>query len=86
MAQLKERGIRAKYLQMRTLWPFPVEKVEQFIAGCREVFVVENNYSGQLSSLIRSQVSSTLKMRNILKYSSQSFRPIEISTQVQKAL
>lgn len=86
MAQIKERGIRAKYLQMRTLWPFPVEKVEQFIAGCREVFVVENNYSGQLSSLIRSQVSSTLKMRNILKYSSQSFRPIEISTQVQKAL
>jgi 2-oxoglutarate ferredoxin oxidoreductase subunit alpha len=86
IAQLKERSVRAKYLQMRTLWPFPEKKVEQFVAGCREIFAVENNYSGQLGSLLRSQIKSPVKIKNILKYSGQSFRPVEISTQIRKTL
>jgi len=55
--QLKEKGIPAKYLRMRTLWPFPSREVERFVEGCRKIFVVENNYSGQLGSLVKSQVS-----------------------------
>jgi 2-oxoglutarate ferredoxin oxidoreductase subunit alpha len=86
IAQLKEKRIRAKYLQMRTLWPFPSKRVEQFVAGCREIFAVENNYSGQLGSLLRSQIKSPVEIKSILKYSGQSFRPVEISTQIQKAL
>jgi len=86
MMQLKEKGINTKHLQMRTLWPFLPKGVERFMAGCREVFIVENNFSGQLSSLVKSRVRSIAKIRNILKYSSQSFRPVEISTQIQKAL
>ncbi len=84
--QLKKKGIKAKYLQMRTLWPFPSKKVEEFIATCKEIFVVENNFSGQLSSLLKSQVRLPFKMRNILNYSSEAFRPQEISLQIQKAL
>jgi len=86
IAQLKERRIRAKYLQMRTLWPFPAKRVEQFVAGCREIFVIENNYSGQLGSLLKSPIKSPVKIKNILKYSGQSFRPVEISTQIRKTL
>jgi len=86
ITQLEKNGIRAKYLQMRTLWPFPSKKVEEFIATCKETFVVENNFSGQMSLLLKSQVRMSFDARNILNYSSQAFRPQEISTQIQKAL
>lgn len=84
MIQLKEKGIGTKYLQMRAIWPFPSRKVEEFIQGCREIFVVENNFSGQLSSLIRSRVRNAPEMKNILKYSSHAFRPKEITEEVQR--
>lgn len=86
ITQLKEKGIRAKYMQMRTLWPFPRKKVEEFLGSCREVFIVENNFSGQLSRLIRSQVQVPIRIKNILNYSSQAFRPLEISAQIQRAV
>ncbi len=86
ITQLERNGIRAKYLQMRTLWPFPSKKVEEFIATCKETFVVEDNFSGQLSLLLKSQVRLPFAPRNILNYSSQAFRPREISTRIQKGL
>lgn len=86
IAQLKDRKIRAKYMQIRTLWPFPWKKVEEFLDSCKEVFVVENNFTGQLGQLIRSQVQMPIRIKNIVKYSSQAFRPQEISSQIQRAV
>lgn len=84
--QLKKKGINSKYLQLRALWPFPSRKVEQFIGSCKEIFVVENNFTGQLANLIRSQVRPTAEIRNIKKYSSLAFRPHEISNPIQRLL
>lgn len=86
MEKLQVKGVKTKYLQMRTIWPFPSKKVEAFTSGCREVFVVENNYSGQLSFLIRSQVSHLPKVRSILDYSGLPFRPLDIMKEIEKAL
>ncbi len=85
MTQLNDKGIRAKYMQIRTLWPFPRKRVEEFLGSLKKVFVVENNFSGKLARLIRSQVYRPIRMKNIVKYSSQAFRPREISSQIQKA-
>jgi len=84
MGQLQERSLETKYLQIRTLWPFHTEEVEEFLAGCRRVFVVENNYSGQLSSLIKGQVIGCPEIRSILNYSSQTFRPQEITAEIEE--
>ncbi len=86
MDQLQERGIEAKYLQIRTLWPFHSEEVEDFLSGCRHVFVVENNFSAQLSALIKSQVKRMPGIDSILNYSSQTFRPQDISTEIERIL
>ncbi len=88
LVQLKEKGIVAKYLQMRTLWPFPAKKVGEFISSCDAVYIVENNYSGQLSRLIQSQlrIPARVQVKNILNYSSLAFRPREISTKIQRTL
>lgn len=86
MEELRTVKMKTKYLQMRTLWPFPGKAVEDFLEGCRHVFVVENNFSGQLHDLIRSQTQPDARMHKILNYSSMSFRPVEISTQVMRAV
>jgi 2-oxoglutarate ferredoxin oxidoreductase subunit alpha len=86
LTQLKKTGNEAKFLQMRTLWPFPRKEVEKFLESCKEIYVVENNFSGQLSHLIRSQVQVPFKAQKILKYSSQAFRPRDISAHIKKAL
>ncbi len=84
--ELGEDNINAKNLQIRTLWPFPVKRVSDFIRSCEFVFIVENNYSGQLHDLIHSQVKPEAKMQKILNYSSVAFRPIDISSQIKKAV
>jgi 2-oxoglutarate ferredoxin oxidoreductase subunit alpha len=84
--QLGEDGIPTKYLQLRTLWPFPSAEAEEFFRGARHVFVVENNFSGQLARLIASEVRPVPRFVNILKYSSQPFRPVEVARKIRKAV
>ena len=82
MDQLGEQGISVKSLQIRTLWPFSVAEVEGFMRSCKTVFVVENNYSGQLSRLIQGQGVDCSRIHKINKYSGHTFRPIEIAESI----
>ena len=84
--QLKDLGIEAKFLQIRTLWPFLDKDVNEFILTCKKVFVVDNNYEGQLAQLIQSQVRTQTELNNILNYSGHTFRPADISDPIRKAL
>jgi len=84
--RLQEQGVQTKYLQVRTIWPFPSREVEAFFSSCRKVFVVESNYSGQLHSLIRSQVKHLPELKSIRNYSSLAFRPLEVLKEIEKAL
>ncbi len=86
LEQLKGSGITARFLQIRTLWPFLKKDVEKFILSCKKIFVVDNNYSGQLAQLIQSQVRSQTELNNILNYSGLTFRPRDISGPIRKAL
>jgi 2-oxoglutarate ferredoxin oxidoreductase subunit alpha len=86
IAQLKEKGIMAKYLQLRTLWPFPAKEVEEFIKESEKIFFVENNFSSHLCQLTRSQVEVAFKSGKVVKYSGRPFRPQEISSEIEKAL
>ena len=86
MSQLEKKGIHSKFLQLRTLWPLAHREVKKFLEKSREVFVVENNFTGQLRNLIQSQVEPGVKLRNINKYSGLAFRPKEISIPIQKAV
>ncbi len=86
MEQLHNSGIEAKYLQIRTLWPFLSTEVEDFIVNCKQVFVVDNNYEGQLAYLIKSHMAQKKEIMHILNYSGHTFRPQDISGFIRKAL
>ncbi|MCP8316786.1 MAG: 2-oxoacid:acceptor oxidoreductase subunit alpha [archaeon] len=85
MDQLKLKGIEAKFLQIRTLFPFPEDEVLEYVKNVEKIFVVENNATGQLASLIKANLGS-YKILSILKYDGRAFRPIEISSKIKEAL
>jgi len=76
--RLANDGVLTRFLQLRTLWPFPDEAIKEFVRGADHVFVVENNYTGQLMQLIRAVVGPLEKLHGVRKYDGRPFRPIEI--------
>lgn len=76
--ELRAKNIASRFLQLRTLWPFPAAEVREFLAESRELFVVEHNFSGELATLIRSQVSPCGEIKSILNYSTRPFTPRDI--------
>jgi 2-oxoglutarate ferredoxin oxidoreductase subunit alpha len=54
--QLAQEGIRVRAVQLRLLWPFPVEELEGILADAAPLVMVEGNYSGQMNTLMRAQL------------------------------
>ena len=83
--RMARNGIATRFLELRTLWPFPEDEVRDFIADAKHVFVVENNYTGQLERLIRYVVGPLERMHRVLKYNGRPFHPIEIIDAIEEA-
>ncbi|GAC1544416.1 MAG: 2-oxoacid:acceptor oxidoreductase subunit alpha [Candidatus Velthaea sp.] len=81
--RLCSAGLPVRFLQMRTLWPFPDDEIKAFVRGAQHVFVVENNYTGQLERLIRAVVGPLDALRGVRKYNGRPFRPIEIIDEIR---
>jgi 2-oxoglutarate ferredoxin oxidoreductase subunit alpha len=82
--RLAAGGVLTRFLQLRTLWPFPDDEIKEFVRGAQHVFVVENNYTGQLMQLIRAVVGPLDALHGLRKYDGQPFRPIEIIEAVRR--
>ncbi len=55
-----------------------------FLDSCDEVYVVEQNQSGQISNLINLKFGRHKQMHNILRFDGNLFRPREISNRVME--
>jgi 2-oxoglutarate ferredoxin oxidoreductase subunit alpha len=77
-------GVATRFLQLRTLWPFPDDEVQSFIRDAEHIFIVENNYTGQLARLIKVVTGPLPHMHSVLKYNGKPFRPIEIIEAIGK--
>ncbi len=82
--RMARSGVATRFLELRTLWPFPEDEVRDFIADAKHIFVVENNFSGQLERLIRYVVGPLDRMHRVLKYNGRPFRPTEIVDAIEK--
>src|SRR5665213_3578406 len=82
--RLAADGVLTRFLQLRTLWPFPDDDIKELLRGAPHVFVVENNYTGQLMQLIRAVVGPLDALHGLRKYDGRPFRPIEIIDEVKR--
>lgn len=85
MAQLKHAGIIANFLQIRTIWPFPVKIVDKVFEQANRTLLVEQNYTGQLGGLIREQTGHVTDGR-FLKYDGRPIYPEEVFHEAKEAL
>lgn len=76
--RLKEKGEKVGHLQIKVLYPFPAEGVKDKIAKAKKVYVIENNATGQLMKLLKSEIKEHEKYQSILKYDGDPFTVKEI--------
>lgn len=82
---LKDKHINLKYIRIRTLLPFPAEELKMLLKDAKRIFVVENNYTAQLATLLRSSLGS-LNIINILKYDGRAFKPKNIYKKIEEVI
>ena len=82
---LEADGIRCNFLQVRYMSPFPNELVAKYLTNTRKKILIENNYSGQLGSLIREHTGITIDGK-VLKYNGRPFSQNEIFEGVKESL
>lgn len=86
MVQLEERGVKVKFHQLRTVFPLLEDDLNEFLDPLETVFVVENNYQGQLARMIKGISKDNSKIVNITKFDGTSFKPIEITNAILNSI
>ena len=74
---LEARGIPARLVQVRTVYPLHGETLVPLLNGATRPLLVEGNFSGQLGRLIRTETGVAIPDR-LLKYDGEPFYPMEI--------
>ena len=85
MKLLDRDGIKANFLQIMYISPFPTNTVSKIIETSKRTVIVENNKTAQLASLIREKTGKEVEHK-ILKYDGRQFFPTEIYQRVKEVL
>ena len=74
--------VTVEYLQISYLKPFPKEKVKKEIEKSKKIFLIENNVTGLLGTVLREETGILIKNK-ILKYDGRPFTPSEIIKKIK---
>ena len=80
---LQGEGLDVNLLHLNELWPFPAEAVSAVLDQASRSFVVENNATGQLARLIRSETGKKVT-GEVLKFDGRPFTPALIVGELKK--
>lgn len=82
---LERDGIKARFLHLVYVHPFPADKVKEVLGSSDESFIVENNFSAQMAGVIRENTGIAVENR-VLKFDGRQFYPGEIYSSIMGAL
>jgi len=85
MKMLARDGVRANFLQLVYLSPFPAKRVGEILSKARKLILVENNKTAQLGGVIREH-TGVLIPDQILRYDGRPFTPEKIHHKVMEVL
>ncbi|MDO8563307.1 MAG: transketolase C-terminal domain-containing protein, partial [Candidatus Limnocylindria bacterium] len=77
MKLLEAQGMKINFVQCRLMKPFPAGPIEALLRRAKRLVLVEENYSGQLGSLIAEHTGVRIEQR-ILKYDGRPFSEDEL--------
>jgi len=76
--RLENDGLKVNQLHVRLVWPFPTEEIKPYVENAKTVIVVENNATAQLANQIKMHVGMHDKIKSVLKYDGNPFKPNEV--------
>jgi 2-oxoglutarate/2-oxoacid ferredoxin oxidoreductase subunit alpha len=82
---LRENGIKAGLFTIKTVWPFPEEKVNELSKNIKNIYVPELNY-GQMVLEVQRVVSNACNVVGINKYNGEIITPDEIVNKVMEVV
>jgi 2-oxoglutarate ferredoxin oxidoreductase subunit alpha len=82
---LEADGKKVNFLQCRLMRPFPAQAVGDILRKAKRIVSIEENYSGQVASLIAEQTGVLIKDR-INKYDGRPFSEDEMVRAISNAL
>jgi 2-oxoglutarate ferredoxin oxidoreductase subunit alpha len=80
---LRKEAASINMLHLNELWPFPAKAVADAVSKARNSYAIENNATGQLARLIKTETGYDVSGR-ILKYDGRPFTPAYIAQAVRK--
>lgn len=80
--ELNAQGENAGLAQLKVLHPFQPEGLEELINSAKQVYVVENNWSGQLANIIKKELLIGDKIKSITKFDGNPFTKQDILRQM----
>ena len=80
---LRKQGANVNMLHLSELWPFPTRAVADAVSKASNKYVIENNATGQLARLIKTETGYDVSGR-ILKFDGRPFTPACIAEAVRK--
>lgn len=83
LAQFRDGPTRVGRVQVRQIWPLPLEQLREVTAGARQVLVVEENSTGELHALMAMHGLVDERFHSLLKYDGSLYLPEEITEAVQ---
>lgn len=86
IGRLEDDGLKVNHAHVRQLMPFPSDILKEQMQKAKKVVVVENNATGQLTSLIKMNVGMAEKMVHVGKYDGNPFLPAEIYKECKELL
>lgn len=83
--ELSLAGERVAHLHIGVMAPFPVARVTRLVQGANRVVVVEQATTGQLASLIKSQVGGHGKLTSYIRYDGIPLGKTDVITACKEA-
>lgn len=77
ISMLKDEGLKAGFIQVRLISPFPTESIKEAFKGKKCIIDIEDNYSGQLGEVIKEKTGIAPNY-HILKYSGRPMTTTEV--------
>jgi len=83
MKKARDEGLRVGMVRIKTLWPFPTEKIHEFARQVKSILVPELNL-GQIAHEVEHAVKDEAKVCRVNKISGDPINPDEIVTKLRE--
>lgn len=83
MDVLAKKGVKANFLQIKLLSPFPTALVEKFLKQAKTTVCIEMNYTGQLAELVRARTGHAFHGL-VVKYNGRPMTEDEVVRAVEE--